>query len=139
MRGSVSLVGLKNDRNVSFPLKQWSDHSLSRVGLISEGIHSCVLRLLVMMSFILPGCNCSGVGAVSNVCNNVTGYCDCQPYVTGKSCDRCEQNAYNYTKAGCLPCNCNLYGSTDLQCDSVSNVQHRCSSDGNIKTKTPAL
>ena len=72
------------------------------------------------MWFCHPGCNCSSVGAVSNVCNNMTGYCDCQPYVTGKACGRCEQNAYNYTKFGCLPCNCDGGGSSDLQCDSVS-------------------
>lgn len=56
-------------------------------------------------------------GAFSNVCNNMTGYCNCRQYVTGKSCDRCEQNAFNFTRTGCMPCNCNSDGSTDLQCD----------------------
>lgn len=69
-----------------------------------------------------PGCNCSSVGAVSNVCNNMTGSCYCQPYVTGRLCDRCEENAFNYTEYGCMPCNCNRGGSDDLQCDSVSHL-----------------
>lgn len=56
-------------------------------------------------------------GAFSNVCNNMTGYCNCRQNVTGKSCDRCEQNAFNFTRTGCMPCNCNSDGSTDLQCD----------------------
>lgn len=68
------------------------------------------------------GCNCSSVGAINNVCNNMTGYCDCQPYVTGKLCDKCEQYAFNYTSSGCLPCNCDGDGSSDLQCDSVSKT-----------------
>lgn len=65
-------------------------------------------------------CNCSSVGAVSNVCNNVTGYCNCRQYVTGKSCDSCEENAFNFTRSGCMPCNCDSDGSTDLQCDLMS-------------------
>ena len=68
------------------------------------------------------GCNCSSVGAISNVCNNVTGSCYCQPYVTGRLCDRCEENAFNYTEFGCMPCNCDSDGSNDLQCDSVSHL-----------------
>ena len=74
---------------------------------------------IALLSFLVTGCNCSSVGAVNNVCNNMTGDCDCEPFVTGKSCDRCEQYAYNYTEFGCLPCNCSSFGSTDLQCDSV--------------------
>ena len=53
----------------------------------------------------------------------MTGSCYCHPYVTGKFCDRCEQNAFNYTASGCLPCNCNNDGSVDLQCDSVGDLQ----------------
>ena len=50
----------------------------------------------------------------------MTGYCDCHPYVTGKSCDGCEQYAFNYTASGCMPCNCDGNGSSNLQCDAVS-------------------
>ena len=74
-----------------------------------------------MFPDIFAACNCSMEGAFSNVCNNMTGYCNCRQYVTGKSCDRCEQNAFNFTRTGCMPCNCNSDGSTDLQCDPVSN------------------
>lgn len=82
-----------------------------------------------MLFYSFPGCNCSYVGAVSNVCNNVTGSCYCEPYVTGKLCDRCEENAFNYTEYGCMPCNCNSDGSNDLQCDSVSYLYTLCLSD----------
>ena len=54
----------------------------------------------------------------------MTGSCYCHPYVTGKFCNRCEQNAFNYTVSGCLPCNCNNDGSVDLQCDSVGDFQY---------------
>ncbi|PFX13764.1 Laminin subunit gamma-1 [Stylophora pistillata] len=63
-------------------------------------------------------CNCSTVGALNNECNNMTGSCYCQPHVTGKLCDRCEVNAFNYTEYGCSPCNCDVDGSRTLQCDS---------------------
>lgn len=69
----------------------------------------------------LSGCNCSAVFSLNNECDNMTGSCYCHPYVTGKFCDRCEQNAFNYTASGCLPCNCNNDGSVDLQCDSVGD------------------
>ena len=89
-----------------------------------------ILSHLISWSFTsLIGCNCSSVGAVSNVCNNMTGSCYCQPYVTGRSCDRCEENAFNYTEYGCMPCNCNSDGSDDLQCDSVSHLYALCRND----------
>lgn len=55
---------------------------------------------------------------MNNECNNMTGSCYCQPHVTGKLCDRCEVNAFNYTEYGCSPCNCDVDGSRTLQCDS---------------------
>ncbi len=37
------------------------------------------------------------------VCDDVTGQCLCPPLVTGKECDRCMQNAYNYSATdGCM-------------------------------------
>ncbi|XP_027039863.1 laminin subunit beta-1-like [Pocillopora damicornis] len=74
-------------------------------------------------------CNCSAVFSLNNECDNMTGSCYCHPYVTGKFCDRCEQNAFNYTASGCLPCNCNNDGSVDLQCDSIHG---NCSCKPNV-------
>ena len=104
--------------------------SLSFVRLLSDVVLLISLKppnIMVFHSF--PGCNCSSVGAISNVCNNVTGSCYCQPYVTGRVCDRCEENAFNYTEFGCMPCNCNGDGSNDLQCDAVSYLCAICLSD----------
>ena len=104
--------------------------SLPFVRLLSNVVLLSYLKppnIMVFRSF--PGCNCSSVGAISNVCNNVTGSCYCQPYVTGRLCDRCEENAFNYTESGCMPCNCNSGGSDDLQCDSVSSLCALCLSD----------
>ena len=81
--------------------------------------HFCELSKISLL-IQLSACNCSNVGAVDNKCNNMTGSCFCHPYVTGKLCDRCEQNAFNYTSSGCSPCNCDIDGSNETQCDLVS-------------------
>ena len=89
----------------------------------SRGKHKDALLFSKLFTYILcqiSACNCSIVGAVNSQCNNMTGLCSCHSHVTGKLCDRCEQNAFNYTSSGCTPCDCDIEGSTDLQCDLVS-------------------
>ncbi|XP_015749411.1 PREDICTED: laminin subunit beta-2-like [Acropora digitifera] len=68
-------------------------------------------------------CTCNGMGAYHNVCDYVTGQCECKPRVTGMNCSNCEANSYNFTSNGCTPCLCNTNGSSSLQCND-SGICH---------------
>lgn len=76
-----------------------------------------------------PACNCSLIGSVNQTCDIITGACKCKPNVTGAQCDRCKQNYYQPEPSldclVCLPCNCNLGGSTSLQCN-ITTGQCTC-------------
>lgn len=55
------------------------------------------------------------------MCNHITGECECKASVIGAQCDTCRQNYYQPDpNEGCLPCDCNLGGSTSLQCDMIT-------------------
>uniref|UniRef100_UPI0037E7E888 usherin n=1 Tax=Semicossyphus pulcher TaxID=241346 RepID=UPI0037E7E888 len=68
-------------------------------------------------------CNCSDSGIISTsagdpTCNPDTGQCQCKPYVTGVSCDRCEFGYWNLSHpAGCVPCDCDPLGSLSQFCE----------------------
>lgn len=73
--------------------------------------------------FYTAGCNCNSAGALSAVCNSISGVCDCKPNFTGDKCDRCLSNYYQpnpNSSEGCVPCNCNLGGSINPQCDLLT-------------------
>ena len=40
--------------------------------------------------------------------------------MTGRRCDQCEDGYWNITSSGCVSCNCDSIGSTELSCDQVS-------------------
>ncbi|XP_068694373.1 laminin subunit beta-1-like isoform X2 [Montipora foliosa] len=68
-------------------------------------------------------CTCDETGAYHHVCNDVTGQCQCKPYVTGMNCSICEPYSYNFTSSGCTTCRCNTNGSLSLQCNE-SGICH---------------
>jgi len=81
----------------------------------------------------MTACNCSSsLASSSNVsvslsgdCDSATGFCYCQQYVTGDSCDRCVDNAFNFSvSAGCQQCHCHPVGSSSQSCNDVSNAAH---------------
>ncbi|KAK3701048.1 hypothetical protein QZH41_008153, partial [Actinostola sp. cb2023] len=64
-------------------------------------------------------CQCNSTGTrAGQPCNRVTGQCACLSHVVGWSCDRCEQNAFNFSSGmGCSLCNCLIQGANKTQCD----------------------
>ena len=74
---------------------------------------------------IFPECECSSNGSLSEPCHPVTGRCPCKPNVVGERCDQCLPGFYQpdpESEAGCQPCNCDLGGSTNTQCDPDSGT-----------------
>lgn len=70
-------------------------------------------------------CYCNINGSTSTVCNLQTGQCVCRSNVKGRQCDECLPNTYGPVFAqGCVPCNCNSFGSKSFDCDD--NGQCRC-------------
>uniref|UniRef100_A0A8C1ST21 Laminin subunit gamma-1-like n=1 Tax=Cyprinus carpio TaxID=7962 RepID=A0A8C1ST21_CYPCA len=68
-------------------------------------------------------CSCSPYGTVDGktTCSQVTGQCQCLPYVINRDCSACEPGFYNLQSGkGCERCNCNSIGSTNGQCDIAS-------------------
>ena len=72
-------------------------------------------------------------GSRSLQCNS-EGKCQCKPGVTGKKCDRCEENYYDFSSQGCKPCGCNSAGSRGNQprCDPYSGI---CQCKENVEGK----
>lgn len=66
------------------------------------------------------GCSCDSVGALSTVCDAVTGLCACKTGVTGSRCDQCLPGFTDLSESGCSECSCNSDGSRDNVCDPVT-------------------
>eukprot|EP00058_Branchiostoma_floridae_P008083 XP_002593571.1 hypothetical protein BRAFLDRAFT_88482 [Branchiostoma floridae] len=77
-------------------------------------------------------CACDEAGSVALVCNHTTGLCPCKPGVDSSTrrCSRCMENHYGFdtpdgdgtdSQPGCSPCNCDVLGSTSLQCGEGGN------------------
>ena len=65
-------------------------------------------------------CGCNTAGSLNSSCSQQTGICYCKKYVTGQKCDSCQKTYYQLSQSdleGCIPCNCNLGGSINAQCD----------------------
>lgn len=51
-------------------------------------------------------------------CTSVGGQCPCLNGYTGRNCSQCSHGYYMNELSLCLPCDCNLYGSTSVLCSS---------------------
>lgn len=67
-------------------------------------------------------CDCSPHGALSMSCNS-SGKCQCKLGVTGSTCDRCQDGYYDFSKNGCLPCQCN---NRSASCDALTGACLNC-------------
>ena len=41
----------------------------------------------------------------------------CRPGFGGRRCDQCQDNHWGNPRVQCFPCDCNPYGSAEMQCD----------------------
>uniref|UniRef100_A0AAY4BZ23 Laminin subunit alpha 2 n=1 Tax=Denticeps clupeoides TaxID=299321 RepID=A0AAY4BZ23_9TELE len=66
-------------------------------------------------------CQCHLNASLSEVCHKGTGQCQCRQHVVGRKCDEC---THPQAGRGCVPCNCNSFGSKSFDCDESG--QCRC-------------
>ncbi|XP_029416828.1 laminin subunit alpha-2 isoform X2 [Nannospalax galili] len=63
-------------------------------------------------------CHCNINGSFSEICDTRTGQCQCRPNVHGRRCDECKPETFGLQSAGgCVPCNCNSFGSKSFDCE----------------------
>ena len=80
-----------------------------------------MIQLIIFLYFIIIACSCSVNGSASQMCNHITGECECKPNVEGLQCDSCRENFYQPDpNEGCLPCDCDPGGSSSPQCDMAT-------------------
>ena len=80
-------------------------------------------------------CNRLGSSDNGGLCLPGHKTCDCKPGVGGVHCDRCLDGFWglhrlpqlnlplteqSFTSGGCLPCNCNAYGSLRADCEQMN-------------------
>ncbi|XP_048212729.1 usherin [Perognathus longimembris pacificus] len=64
-------------------------------------------------------CSCHIPGAVSHICDSLTGQCTCQDVSTGgQNCDQCAAQYFGFDPqtGRCQPCNCHLSGARNATC-----------------------
>ncbi|XP_076120651.1 laminin subunit beta-4 [Alosa pseudoharengus] len=68
-------------------------------------------------------CQCNLLGSITtpHACDQTTGQCFCQPFATGPYCDQCVPGYWGLgnTVYSCLPCDCDIGGSTSSLCSSI--------------------
>uniref|UniRef100_A0A8C4LLN4 Laminin subunit alpha-2 n=1 Tax=Equus asinus asinus TaxID=83772 RepID=A0A8C4LLN4_EQUAS len=63
-------------------------------------------------------CRCNVNGSFSEICHTRTGQCECKPNVQGRRCDECKPKTFGVRSGrGCVPCNCNSFGSKSFDCE----------------------
>ena len=81
-----------------------------------QGTYQFKKSIFKVSSLILyTACRCDETGSKNNICNKMTGECDCNPHVRGDLCDECAENHYGFPT--CKPCRCNKKGSKNDACN----------------------
>ncbi|KAL5262010.1 hypothetical protein ACHWQZ_G007649 [Mnemiopsis leidyi] len=73
-------------------------------------------------------CACTGAGALSDTCDQITGQCQCQPGFSGRVCDQCDAGYYGYPN--CKSCDCDVANSFGESCDQETG---QCDCEHNFK------
>ncbi|XP_053198733.1 laminin subunit alpha-1 [Scomber japonicus] len=69
-------------------------------------------------------CSCDVSGALSSVCDVITGQCVCRENVTGRNCDVCQSGFFGLQSGrGCRACGCSQSGSVSESCDDEGRCQ----------------
>ena len=69
-------------------------------------------------------CDCHGIGALDNFCDEKTGQCKCDENAFGRRCNECEPGYWNFPN--CEPCKYKLTStnvSEICQCKILISVQ----------------
>ncbi|XP_077988585.1 laminin subunit alpha-2-like [Glandiceps talaboti] len=83
------------------------------------GGRRCDMCLPEFYLFSTTGCKACECFGDNKVCNMLTGQCECPPNTVGRQCDRCVTYTYGLNSTtGCQPCDCDVVGSSNLQCDA---------------------
>ncbi|KAG9478961.1 hypothetical protein GDO78_012566 [Eleutherodactylus coqui] len=76
----------------------------------------------------IKGCNCRGVGAISNNCDTLTGQCPCHVGYHGIACDTCAPGYFHYPF--CQRCDCNAAGVLPKVCRPTGSCLCRLAVEG---------
>ncbi|XP_055974528.1 laminin subunit beta-4 [Sorex fumeus] len=126
---SLGLIPQISSLENSFSKQDLEEYQLHNCMEIASEIGSQVLpgvceRLIVSLSALLHNgalaCNCHPQGSLGPHCSQLGGQCQCQPRVTGRSCDRCSPGSYKLGHQGCLECHCHPQGSKSTVCDQIT-------------------
>ncbi|XP_058895005.1 usherin [Kogia breviceps] len=64
-------------------------------------------------------CQCNLHGSVTQLCNPLSGQCECKQEVKGLQCDTCREHFYGLDTTGCKACDCSIAGSrSGTVCDA---------------------
>ncbi|VVC25129.1 Hypothetical protein CINCED_3A009745 [Cinara cedri] len=69
-------------------------------------------------------CDCYHLGTTETslgplACDQITGQCQCKPFITGVNCDQCEVGYFNIASGdGCQSCDCDVVGSVNNTCNT---------------------
>ncbi|KAM5206303.1 usherin isoform 2-T2 [Hipposideros larvatus] len=70
-------------------------------------------------------CRCHLHGSVNELCDPLTGQCECKNKVEGLQCDTCREHFYGLDIAGCKACDCDTAGSLPgTVCDAGTGQCH---------------
>jgi len=85
-------------------------------------------------------CDCDPIGTYDDgLCDPYTnpddgmvaGRCRCRKFTDGSRCEKCKNGYWNFTAEnpdGCQPCDCDILGAYDNNCDAITG-QCRCRSN----------
>ncbi|XP_065183672.1 laminin-like protein epi-1 [Sycon ciliatum] len=103
------------ERNAS--CAQMSGQCNCKPNVINQQCSQCADLFFNLQDSNTDGCEpcaCNPDGSTSLVCNKTNGQCPCLEGRTGRQCDQCTVERFNFPT--CELCNCNEFGRLDVSC-----------------------